>query len=350
MKSVRAAIRSLTRRIDRVAGAMFPGRRYSAATLDLDLPVVAADPYPHYESLRRSGPVHHLTRHRAWIVLGYEEVQFGFSRHDLFSNRLYVDVDTVFLGADPPEHPAIRRIVSRYFSLEALDRASAHVEELAASLIVPELDVVRGYGLPISEGAATNLLGLDDRAVEIIRTAHRTQTRTEDYFAVFERVADRAALYQRCLSEGLAEADARSLIRLLWVAATTTTERAISRCVLRLLQHPDLRRLLERDETMIAPMIEEVLRLHPPEMLVKRIATVPVTLGGVTIPANAVVYFSIAAANRDPARFEDPGTLRIERSGPRHFSFGFGIHHCVGAALARREIAIAIRTLLTRAP
>jgi pimeloyl-[acyl-carrier protein] synthase len=172
----------------------------------------------------------------------------------------------------------------------------------------------------------------------------------EPYTRALDCIADGALLYHRLVSDGLDERQARSIIRLLWLAAVTTTERAISWCVMRLLQHDDVRRHLERNPAQIAAFVEEVLRLHPPELMVPRMTTAETQLGGVTIPANAIVHLVIAAANRDPEIFANASELRLDRPATRHFSFGSGIHHCVGATLGRRTIETAVRTLLQRAP
>jgi cytochrome P450 len=322
----------------------------TAATVDLGSPEIARDPFPHYEELRRAGSVQFLVKHDAWLVLGHDDVQFAFARPNLFSNQPYDEVDAVLLAADPPAHPPMRRIVMRYFSPGALDELCAFAEQHAASLLKPEIDVVRGYGLPLSEAVAAHLIGFDDRAVDDIRAAHAEAPELGPYTRALDRIAERATMYQSLRNDGLGDAEARSLIRLLWLAATTTTERVIARCVLGLLQHPDVARAVAHDHALIPAFVEEVLRLHPPEHMVPRLTTEPVTLGGVDIPARALVYLSVAAANRDPAKFEEPSAVRLDRPPVRHFTFGLGIHHCVGATLGRREIATSVRTLLTHAP
>lgn len=321
----------------------------TAATIDLGAPHIARDPFPHYEELRAAGSVHFLPAHGAWIVLGYDEVQFAFTHPNVFSNQPYAEVDAVLLAADPPEHPVSRRIVSRYFSAERLERLCAFAEEHAPSLLQPRMDA-RDYGLRLSEGVAAQLLGLEDDSVDAIRAAHAENPELGPFTRALDRIAERATLYASLRDDGVGDAEARSLVRLLWLAATTTTERVIARCVLALLQHDDIRRTVERDPAMIAPFVEEVLRLHPPEHMVPRVAIEQVTLGGATIPAGSLTYLCVAAANRDPSKFENPAALRLDRPSVRHFTFGFGLHHCVGAALGRRELATAVRTLLTHAP
>ncbi|HEX2094152.1 MAG TPA: cytochrome P450 [Longimicrobiaceae bacterium] len=328
------------------AGAAPP----TAATIDLDDPAVARDPFPCYEALRAAGPVQYLARHDAWIVLDHEEVKSAFMRPHLFSNRPYEDVDAVLLAADPPEHTAVRRIVSAYFSREVIERLGAFAAERAAALLKPRLDVVREYAQPLSEAVAARLLGVDDATVEAIRAAAARSPAFAQYVRELDRLADRAEMYGRLRGDGLDDGQARSLVRLLWVASTKTSERAIAQCVLRLLRHEDVRLALRDDPAKIGPFIEEVLRLHQPEPMLRRVTREAVDLGGVTIPAGAMVNLCLAAANRDPAVYEHPAELRLDRPAARHLTFGYGIHHCVGARLGRAEVTAAVRTLLLDAP
>lgn len=108
-----------------------------ASTIDFDAPAIARDPFPHYDALRAAGPVHFLARHNVWIVLGHDEVQWVFTRPDLFSNRPYEDVDAVLLAADPPDHTDIRRLVTPYFSRDVIERLGAFAADRAVSLLRP---------------------------------------------------------------------------------------------------------------------------------------------------------------------------------------------------------------------
>ena len=330
-----------------VLSALF-GTRQSAATIDLASPAVARDPFPHYEQLRRKGPVQYLARHQAWIVLGHDEVQAAFMRPDLFSNRPYAEVDAVLLAADPPEHTAVRRVVMRYFSTEAVDRLVAFAEAHASSLLRPRMDVVPDYAMALTSAVAARLIGFDDDALARIRAVRGGTAHIPDYHALvglLDSIAGSAAIYAGLRTDGLDDAQVRSLVRLLWLAATTTTERVIAHCVLHLLRHEDA-----RDPALVDPFVEEVLRLHPPELLVPRQAVRDTELGGAAIRARSLVYLCLAAANRDPAKFERPSELRLDRPPARIFTFGSGVHHCVGTTLGRRVVQTAVRTLLVHAP
>ena len=323
--------------------------------LDLASPDVVRDPFPHYEKLRQNGPVQFLDHHGFWIVLGHDEVKSAFEQPQLFSSGPYRDIDAVLLGADPPTHAAVRKLISRLFSAEALNRMIAAAHAKAEELIAPELDVVAQFAAPISRAVAAELIGLDDDDVaEILRALEESMSAAEplaEFIRRLDGLADRGRLFatlQREAGDLLGEAELRSLIRLLWLAATTTTERVICRGVLRLMQHEDVHRAVQKDRALLAPFIEEVMRLHPPEHLVPRRTIGPVRLGGCDLPAGALVYLCVSAANRDPARYDDPAALQLDRSFRRHFAFGGGIHQCVGAPLTRRIVALAIDALVER--
>jgi cytochrome P450 len=328
-----------------------PGAGSDAATIDLTHPSVSADPFPHYERLRAEGPVLFLPRHSAWIVLGHEEVKAAFAQPACFSNAPYAEIDSVLLAADPPAHEAVRRLVARRFTTDMLAGLAAFAEERAPALIAPRIDAVGGYALPLSRRVAARLIGFDDAALAAILAAIDASMATPRpvaaLIASLDAIAPRAALFAELAGEGgVGDAEARSLIRLLWLAATTTTERVVTRALLRLVEQPELQERIAPDRALLPLFIDEVMRLHPPELLVPRLTARPVSLGGADIPAGALVHLAVAAANRDPAAYDAPGELRLDRPFRRHFAFGSGIHHCVGAPLARRIVAAALGALL----
>ena len=319
------------------------------SAIDLDAPEIARDPFPHYDALRAAGRVQFLEHHGAWIVLGHDEVQWAFNHPDLLSNRPYEDVDAVLLGSDPPEHTAVRRMLNPYFARDVIERLGVFAAEQAASLLRGRIDVVAGYGRPVSESVAARLIGFEHTEVEALRDAAAHAAGFGDYMRNIDLLAHRAAMYGRLRGDGFDEPRARSLVRLFWVASTATTERVIAQCVLALLQHPGTRAAIESNPSLLAPFIEEVMRLHQPEPMLRRLATSDFDLGDAHITAGSLVYLSLAAANRDPRRYERPNELRLDR-GPSHLTFGHGIHRCIGATLGRVTIAAAMRTLLAEAP
>jgi cytochrome P450 len=339
-------------------------RSSTAEMLDLSAPDVAINPFPHYEELRRSGPVHFLPRHGFWLVIGFDEVSSAIMQPQLFSSRVpdWLAVDEVLLGSDPPEHTVVRRVVGHYFSAQALAAQSAFAEQAAERLLKPlsaggTLDALRDFGAPLSEDVAAHLIGFDEPTFAAIRAIQGKANDLSQWLASLNSIigaaADRIPIYEQFLrnSEGrLDEAQVLSLVRFLWIAGTTTTRRAIASSMLMLLRHTSIRSQVASDPTMLPAFVEESLRLHPPEHSISRVATTEVELSGVKIPAGALMKLCLGAANRDPTQFNDPTTLLLNRTPNRQLSFGGGIHRCVGAALARMEVTAALRVLLRMAP
>jgi cytochrome P450 len=329
-----------------------PAAPLSAATIDLRAPQIVNDPFPRYETLRQEGSVLYLPRHDYWIVLGHEAVRSAFARPEHFSNAPYRDVDAALLAADPPEQTAMRRTVARLFSPAVTARLEDTASRLADALVRPGLDVVSDYGIPISRGVTADLLGLDAVDVEeIVAAEARSMGTTDplaDFIASLDAMAHRSSMFDVLIGAEIPEASARSLVRLMWLAGTTTTQRVISRAILRAIENEGDQRALRADPGLVRPFVEEVLRLHPPEHMVPRVARADVELDGVVIPAGAQVRLCVSAANRDPAQFDRPDQLRLDRGTTRHFAFGSGAHACIGAQIGRATANIAVATLLRR--
>ncbi|HEX2061634.1 MAG TPA: hypothetical protein VHK90_12915, partial [Thermoanaerobaculia bacterium] len=171
VRAIRKALRVARRALGRRAPAA-PAAALSAATIDLDAPAIAVDPFPAYDLLRASGPVHFLPRHDAWIVLGHEELRAAFTMPQLLSNQPYEDVDAVLLAADPPDHTVIRRIASRHFGREVIEAIGRATAAAAPRLLATSrLEVVRDYAEPLSELAAAQLIGFDDDVLRDVRAA-----------------------------------------------------------------------------------------------------------------------------------------------------------------------------------
>ena len=151
--------------------------------------------------------------------------------------------------------------------------------------------------------------------------------------------------------EQLTHEELLSTIFQLIVAGHETTTNLLGNSVVVLLRHPDQLAVLRADPAKLPAAVEELMRFDGPvHHATFRYATEPVPMGDVTIPAGAQVMINLAAANRDEGHFEDAGALDIERHDAKHVAFGHGIHHCLGAALARAEMDIALGSLLRRFP
>lgn len=310
--------------------------------LDLSAPQVLRDPFPYLDALRRAGPVQYLPRH-GWLVVGHAEVREVFEQPELFSSRLMASLGMPPFGADPPEHTADRRMPSQRFCDSQLAELRADARDTAGFLLearagAAELDVLRDFAAPLADSAAGKLLRLGGEQIARVRSAIGDAERPLE--ALLPLVAG-----------GLAEVMPAPgpVDQLLWTVVTTTIKRLVAAAMLLLLDDHALRLTVTADPSVTSALLDETARLHPPEFLIPRLATADATLGGARIRAGAVVQLSIAAANRDPACFENPDQVDLERRAS-HLAFGVGLHRCPARDLARMVAEAGLSVLLERMP
>jgi cytochrome P450 len=360
-----------------------------------------ADPYGRYARLRAERPV---ARARTpvglpvWLVTRYDDVRQalndprlakdagGFARV-LSAQPVPPERRTVFaeeltrhmLSSDPPDHTRLRKLVSRAFTVRAIAGMRPRIEELAAGLAdrmaagPPEVDLLDAFAFPLPMAVICDLLGVPDAE----RTSFRSWSNT--LLSSDGPAADRsaaAAAMARYLGALVAEKRARpaddmlsaivaasedadrlspdetvAMAFLLLVAGHETTVNLIGNGVLALFRHPDRLAELRADPDLTPRAVEEFLRYDGPvDLATFRHTTEPVEIGGTTIPAGEVVLVALASADRDPDRFPVPDELDLHREPAGHLAFGHGLHHCLGAPLARLEGDVAFRTLLARFP
>jgi cytochrome P450 len=291
--------------------------------------------------------------------------------------------EPVLLSADPPEHGRQRALVNRAFSPGAIRRIEPEIETLATKLIDGfagrgRVELLGEFAVPLPMTVIAKALGVSlDRMDDFIRwsktlvagigkrdfgtaeLAAILQTRTELGAYLHEVVGERVREPQDDLISQLVEAEIdgerlrRSevvdMVVQFLLAGNDTTAKLISTAMLRLACNPALADRLRAEPDLVAPFIEEVLRLEPPINGTYRIATEDYDLRGVEIPAGASVWMVYAAGNRDPAQFADPDEWQLpEPPKSPHLAFGFGEHFCLGASLARAEGRIALHALLAR--
>ncbi|WP_371525131.1 cytochrome P450 [Streptomyces sp. NBC_01283] len=316
------------------------------------------------------------------------------------------------LQVDPPVHTRLRRLVAGTFTHRRVKALGPRVEQIAEDLLdalapLKGADLVESFAFPLPVTVICELLGVPtaDRAAfqawsalivtatdpeaavvagqemtsyltGLIKDKIDASTRTVNADADAPGKAQTAAssspspsatssgeghdlLTALALAGDGADAaltpeELLGMAFLLLVAGHETTANLISSAVYLLLQHPEQLAALRADPSLISGAIEETLRYEPPALAVTyRYASEPLTLGGVDIPKGDALILSLAAANRDPADFPDPDRFDIHRdpaTTASHLAFGHGIHHCLGAPLARMEGAIALRALLQRCP
>jgi cytochrome P450 len=360
------------------------------------------DPFPLFADVRGRGGVHAVTLadgHEAWLIVRYDEARAALN-DPRFSKDMAVAMATstevvaeglpgpVFarhmLTVDPPDHTRLRRLVSAAFSnnrVEALrPRVQVIIDELldAIAARAPDapVDLVASFAFPLPFTVICELLGVPeaDRArLGRALTALLTPGSTPEEYAVAKAGSDEVVSMLGALVEAkqhtpgddlvtglidardgderLTQQELLSTVFQLIVAGHDTTASLIGNGMVALLRHPEQLAALRADPTRLPGAIEELLRYDAPvPHSTFRFATEPVELAGVTIPAGGQVIISLAAANHDTTRWDDPETLDIDRPPVRHVAFGHGIHFCLGAGLARMEGDLALGSLLRRFP
>ncbi|GAA2354438.1 cytochrome P450 family protein [Streptomyces violaceusniger] len=362
------------------------------------------DPYQLYELLRTQRPVTRVRVPMAppfWLVTTYGDVRAGMTDPRLRKDagdiaRILrraaelpedaVDLDMGLhdhmLNSDPPKHTRLRKLVNKAFTGRAIDRLRPSIEQLATDLTeamaaklaagADSVDLIEEYAFPLPMTVICEILGVpDDRRSEFGEWSHTILTSTTpqeqmaasaamreylDELVAAKRAAPGEDIFSAILAPGegadqLSPAEATSMASLLLMAGHETTANLISNGVLALLRDPHQLARLRADPALLPGAVEEFLRLESPvSMATTRFTAEPVTIGGTTIPAGELVLLGIGSANRDPEVFERPGELDLGRPKGGGLAFGHGIHHCLGAALARVEGEIAFRVLLARFP
>jgi cytochrome P450 len=345
-------------------------------SLDLLRRDVVRNPYAHYTALRRTGSVHFLPAHGFWLVLDYEDVLGGLKQTHLFSNSPGRNLDSALLGADPPAHTRVRRILNPYYSTHAISRLEDYTRACSAKLLArgrekDEFDLVGDFAVPLTEFVIGHFLGLAEEETKGLR---RKLSPYKYQLAALTPILEKWArervrraqnsggggsdddrdicrkLMQDEEGKTLTPEEIADVLKLFWVAGTTTTSMLIANSVLLLLQHPQIRKEVRDDFRLIPQFVEESLRLEAPEQTAWRIAQEDTELAGVEIPAGSQVRFCLGAANRDPRHFAEPDRLLLERTPNDHLSFAAGPHYCLGAMLARMEARVALETLLAEWP
>jgi cytochrome P450 len=281
------------------------------------------------------------------------------------------------LGVDPPEHTRLRRMLTPEFTVRRMRRLEPRIIEIvhdhldAMEKAGPPCDLVADFALPIPSLVICELLGVpyadresfQQRTSKLLDISLPMDERLELGRESREYMADLVARAQaepgedmlgmliREHGHDLTTDELIGIAGLLLIAGHETTSNMLGLGTLALLRHPEQLALVRDDPAVVAPAVEELLRwLTIVHSGVVRTATVDVELAGHTIPAGDLVVCSLPTANRDPALLRDPETLDVTRGAAGHVAFGHGVHHCLGAPLARMEMRIAFPALLRRFP
>jgi cytochrome P450 len=285
---------------------------------------------------------------------------------------------TNVVNSDPPDHTRLRNLIGREFTGRRVAELRPRVEEIVDGLLDEmashgEVDLVQSFSLQLPIAVIGELLGVpqDDRkdffgwADTLYGGTAAPEALGKAYMAVVDYLTKLCAakrdspagdlltalVQARDQEDRLDEQELVSMALLLLVAGHETTSKQLTNSVLALLLDPGQLAKLRADPTLLPNAVEELLRYEGPAVSASmRFTTEPVSVGGVVIPEGELVMLSLGSGNRDPEKFPDPDRLDLTRSTSGSLAMGHGIHHCVGAALARLELEVAVGRLLIRFP
>ena len=354
---------------------------------------MAQDPYPEYAKLRETSPVHRSRLMNAWVFSRYADVDTVLRDHRRFSSdprkrtvsrrqqaTLPGPDDYTMLFLDPPDHTRLRALVNKAFTRRAVNALEPHIRGLMHTLLdevdPAGFDLMEAVALPLPVIVIAEMLGVppEDRArfgtwsKQRARLLEPTITPGErevaaqageafnDYFRPIiqaRRAApetDIVSALAQAEEEGdvLTEHETLNMLRLLLIAGNETTTNLIGNGMLALLRNPGELERLRADPSLIPGAVEELLRFDSPVQTDFRGALEDCEVNGAPVRRGENIVLLIGSANRDPAAFEAPDRLDVARSEGSHISFGRGIHHCIGAPLARLEGRIVLEVLLER--
>jgi cytochrome P450 len=351
---------------------------------DPQSPEFLADPYPSYAWLRAGHGVYHDERSDLWVLSRYADVLNALRDHQTFSSARGggpggYEIPRMLISTDPPDHTLLRSLVSKAFQPRMVAALEPRIRQIAAELVdaVAErgsFDLVQDLSAPLPIIVIAELLGVEperrhdfqrwsnafvglgDEALTLERATSMTQF--SSYFAEKiearrrerrdDLISDLVAAHED--REALSTQDILVFCMLLLVAGNETTTNLLANSALALDRNPEQAARLRAEPSLIPSMIEEALRYDSPVQGFFRRTTRAVEIGGTSLPEDARVGVLYASANRDEEQFPQADRFLIDRSPNNHVAFGYGIHFCLGAPLARLEAKIVWETLLARLP
>ncbi len=352
------------------------------------------NPFPVYRWLRDEAPVYHNPEVGFWALSRFDDVLNAHLDASTFVSGHGVTIEgydqgqDVLISRDEPSHGWHRKLVSRLFTPRAISDLEPKVRAIAAGVLDDardrgEIDIVAEFSTHLPMMVIAEMLGLPVETRDQLRhysdrildrsdadeqgsVTDATQAAMGEMMGMLMQIVDDKSKHlgddiaSLLLTATVTDDDGGEVAltheqvayRLLelTIAGHETTAKLIANGVVALQWYPDQRAELVADPSLIPNAVEEMLRWDPPSHYQGRFVEQDVTLHGVTIPADSRVILITGAANHDERAFADPEYFDIHRDIERHVGFGFGIHLCVGAALARLETRIAFEELLARFP
>src|SRR6516164_272699 len=347
------------------------------------------NPYPHHDSLREAGPVVWLEHYRIWAMARHQEVRDTLTDWQTYCSGAGVGLSdfrkeppwrppSIILEADPPLHTRTRAVLTRILSPAAISVLRTTFEREAEALVERLIDKREFDGIAdLAEAfplkVFPNAVGIADEGREnLMRYGNMVFNSFGPRNDLLERAMENAGpvrdwimskcsrgalapdglgmqIFQAVDSGELAEAEAGMLVRSFLSAGIDTTVYGLGNALYCFVRHPEQWTMLRENPSLIRLAFEEVLRFEAPVQTFFRTTTRAVEVGGVRLGEGEKVLLFLAAANRDPRRWERPDTFDVTRRAAGHMTFGTGIHGCVGQAVARLETEAILTALASRA-
>jgi len=359
-------------------------------------PELRDDPYPLWKRMRDEAPVWHNDQYDFWVLTRFHDIEHAHKDYETFTSNHGTTVETMsetpvdtgmIIWTDPPRHTMLRKLVSRAFTSRRVSALEDRVREVCAELLDPhvgesEFDYIQDFsailpptmismllGVPEQDrdylrGVVDDIFHLEEGAVGMVNdVATKALVDMNRYLAdQFEdrKQHPRDDMFTDLLKAEIVDDDGKprrltdseltEFVTVLFAAGTETVARHLGWAVDLLDQHPDQRAELAADPTLVPNAIEEILRFEPPSPVNARYVTRDATFHDVTIPAESRVVLLTGAAGRDERAYPDPDVFDVHRTFDLHVTLGYGIHFCLGAALARMEGRIGVEETLKRWP
>lgn len=364
-------------------------------------PDVLEDPYPHFARLRAEAPVYHVAEHDIWVVSRHADLVAAARNVEVFSSNQGNSYERrpvpMLVGLDPPEHTRVRRLVARHWTPRVINLLAPRIERLCDEILsralgaasagelvsldfladvaepLPVTLIAEIMGVPVEDwpkfrrwsdatvdqmaGPPTeeNELLIAEFAMYFLELVARRQADFDAGTADIDDPNDMVGILFGRTPEGdrLAPEEIIAMCVLLVVAGNETTTNLMANMAVVLADRPDVWDAVAADPELMAPMVEESIRYLSPVQGLFRNTLSETELAGTTIPADAKVFLCYASANRDTDKWPDADEFRLDRypdapNDADHVAFAPGIHHCLGAHLARLEASIMFTKLMER--
>lgn len=352
------------------------------------------DPYPTYQRLRDEAPVYYNEKYGFYALSRHEDVAEAYKDFETFSSTRGVDLSMIksdepvpplIIMMDPPDHNRMRVLVSRVFTPRAIGAMEPMVREVITTFLdrcgQPDFDVVHDFSALFPVEIITRMLGVPEEHRQNIRiwldkSLHREEGQIGISDEGMAAAIESGIVYYNLIQEkrknpgddmisrliaaeipqpdgtttALDDIEIAGFASLLGGAGAETVTKLIGNAAVLFADNPDEWQKVLDDPSRVPAAVEEILRYHPPAQYVGRYTLREKTLHGVTIPAGSAVLLINGSASRDERVYAEADRFDIDREQGQNVGFGYGVHSCLGAALARMESRIAIELLRERMP